>query len=80
MRRIAAFVLVAIAAVPTVAIAHEGNPNYESHVRSLSPPVKGVRVQVVNYDDSLELVNTSGKDVIIDGYDGELGGDGHGRG
>src|SRR5688572_12550506 len=71
MRRIVAFVLVAFAAVPAVAIAHEGNPNYESRVRSMSPGAEGVRVQVVNYDDSLELVNSSGQTVEIEGYDGE---------
>jgi len=57
-------------AVPA-ALAHQGNPNFRSQVRRLTPPLNGIDVQVVNYDDSLELENHSGKTVIVDGYRGE---------
>ena len=55
----------------TPAVAHEGSANYRSTVRSLSPPVDGVDIQVVNYDDRLLLVNRTGRDVEVRGYDGE---------
>jgi hypothetical protein len=45
-------------AVPA-ALAHQGNPNLRSQIRGLTPPLKGIDVQVVNYDDSLELENHS---------------------
>jgi hypothetical protein len=57
-------------AVPA-ALAHQGNPNFRSQIRGLTPPLDGIDVQVVNYDDSLELENHSGKTVIVDGYRGE---------
>jgi hypothetical protein len=65
----AAVVVVAVgwAAAP-LALAHEGNPNFRSQVRSLTPAVDGVGVQVVNYDDSLELQNRSGRTVVVEGY------------
>jgi hypothetical protein len=50
------------------ALAHQGNPNYRSVVKSVSPPVKGVTVNVLNFDDRLLLHNTSGKDVMIYDY------------
>jgi hypothetical protein len=53
------------------ALAHQGNPNFRSEVRTLAPPLKGIDVQVVNYDDSLELRNSSGKTVVVEGYRGE---------
>ncbi len=50
------------------ALAHQGNPNYRSVVRTVSPPVKGVDVSVLNFDDRLLLHNTSGQDVTIFDY------------
>ena len=51
-----------------VALAHQGNPNYRSVVTSVTPPVKGVDLSVLNFDDRLLMHNTSGKDVTIYDY------------
>ncbi len=48
--------------------AHQGNPNFRSEVRHVTPALRGVDVDVVNYDDSLEIRNRSGRDVIVVGY------------
>ena len=70
--RIAAVVALAAscAAVPT-ALAHQGNPNYLSQVDRITPAVSGVTVDVLNRDDRLLLHNTSGEDVVIEGYNEE---------
>ena len=54
-----------------VAFAHQGNPNYRSEVRLLTPATKGVDVSVLNFDDRLLLHNTSGQDVTIMDYKGK---------
>jgi hypothetical protein len=38
---------------------------------SVSPPVRGVHVKVIDIGQRLELTNTSGHDVVVPGYDGE---------
>jgi hypothetical protein len=53
------------------ALAHKGNPNYESRVISVTPAQPGVKVMVLNRDDRLEIVNTSGRTVVIRGYQDE---------
>jgi hypothetical protein len=58
-------------AVAPAALAHQGNPHYRSTVTSVTPPVKGLTVTVLNYDDRLELSNFSGQDVVIDDYKGK---------
>jgi hypothetical protein len=66
-----AVIAVAVAALPTPASAHEGNPDFRSEVNGLEPATDGVSVEVLNYDDSLELRNDSGETVVVEGYDGE---------
>ena len=64
--------LATMVALPTAAaLAHKGNPNFRSDIRGVRPATNGVEVEVLNYDDRLLLTNRSGKDVVIQGYDGE---------
>ena len=62
----AAIVLLLVA---PAALAHQGNPHFRSEVQRIAPPVKGVTVSVLNYDDRLLLRNASGRDVVIDDYE-----------
>ena len=62
--------LFALASAPA-ALAHQGNPNYRSVIDRVSPNVSGLRLQVLNLDDRLELQNTTGKTVVVKGYQGE---------
>jgi hypothetical protein len=62
--------LVALVFAPA-ALAHQGNPNYRSVIDRVSPNVSGLRLQVLNLDDRLELQNTTGKTVTVSGYQGE---------
>jgi hypothetical protein len=53
------------------AAAHQGNPNMRSAVTAITPQTDGITVTVLNNDDRLELHNTSGEDVVIEGYKDE---------
>ena len=50
------------------ASAHEGNPDYESLVRGVTPAIAGFSVEVLNGDDRLGVQNTGRQTVTIDGY------------
>jgi hypothetical protein len=67
---VAAAALLALAVTPA-ASAHQGNPNYRSVIDGVTPKVSGVRLQVLNLDDRLELQNDSGRTVVVQGYNGE---------
>ena len=45
-----------------------GQPQLRSAVNAITPPTDGLTVDVLNLDDRLLLHNTSGKDVVIEGY------------
>lgn len=70
-RILAAAALSALMLVPASAVAHQGNPNYRSTITSVQPAVPGVTLEILNYDDSLELTNRSKQTVVMEGYDGE---------
>lgn len=72
MRRLAPLAAaLALLALPALAPAHEGDPRYRSEVAGIRPAVPGLEVRVLNYDDSLELVNRTGRTIVVEGYDGE---------
>jgi hypothetical protein len=72
MRTVVAVVVAAglLLAAP-VALAHQGNPHFRSQVTGMTPPVKGIAISVLNYDDRLLVQNTSGRPVVIDDYAGK---------
>ena len=70
MRRTALFAALALAGLAAPASAHQGNPDFESLV-TRTPDVDGLRVQVVNGDDSLQVVNTGRQEVVVMGYEDE---------
>ncbi|MEA2382404.1 MAG: hypothetical protein QOH72_2375 [Solirubrobacteraceae bacterium] len=53
------------------AFAHQGNPNYRSVIHGLTPAVPGVKLQVLNFDDRLQLDNRTGKTIVVQGYQKE---------
>jgi hypothetical protein len=71
VRGAAAAALVALCVVAPTAVAHEGNPNYRSQVRTIAPPIDGLEAQVLNYDDRIELRNGGDDTVVVEGYRGE---------
>jgi hypothetical protein len=67
-RVVAAAALVALCALAPPALAHEGNPNYRSEVRAISPPVDGLDVAVLNFDDRIELRYRGNETIVVEGY------------
>ena len=68
---IAAVAAALLLAGAPLAVAHQGNPNMRSAVTAITPQTDGITVTVLNNDDRLELHNTSGKDIVIEGYENE---------
>ena len=74
MKRLTATLALFIFAIlPGMASAHQGNPNFRSEIDSITPARlgQGIQLEIVNFDDHVRLVNKSGKEVVIKGYDGE---------
>jgi hypothetical protein len=70
-RLLAVAVGCACALSATPACAHQGNPNFRSDVRGMTPATVGVTITVLNGDDRLLLTNRSAKTVEVEGYEGE---------
>jgi hypothetical protein len=68
---VACALAVALALPSAVAVAHKGNPNFRSDFRAVAPAIPGIQVQVLNNDDRLLLINRSGNDIVVQGYDDE---------
>jgi hypothetical protein len=64
-----AALLALLAAAP--ASAHQGNPNYRSVIDGVVPNEPGVKIQVLNFDDRLQLDNRTGKNILVRGYQNE---------
>lgn len=72
MRRPAVLLaLLTLLVAAPVAFAHEGNPNYRSAVKGVTPATEGAKFEILNFDDRVLLHNTSGKDVEVFGYEDE---------
>lgn len=71
MRRLLALAVTALAVLPAIALAHEGNPNFRSDITAVAPRASGLKLDVLNGDDRLELINQTGKAVVVDGYNEE---------
>jgi hypothetical protein len=71
LRGAAAGAIAALCVLASPALAHEGNPNYNSEVRAIEPAVDGLKAQVLNHDDRIELRNDTGRTVVLEGYRNE---------
>jgi len=71
MRRtmFAALVPVLACALAAPAMAHQGDPRFDSVLTGAGIP--GLKVQVLNYGDRLLLQNRTGKTVTLQGYENE---------
>jgi hypothetical protein len=70
-RHTAALALAAALVTAAPASAHQANPNFLTRVDAVTPQTRGLTVSVLNRDDQLMLVNGSGKDVTVWGYNDE---------
>ena len=68
IRAAAVTALMALCALAPTAVAHEGNPNYNSKVLAIVPAVDGLEAQVLGSDDRIELRNGSDSVVVVEGY------------
>jgi hypothetical protein len=71
-RMLVAVALAALLAPVATASAHQGNPNFRSAVRAVTPATQGLSVQVLNLDDRFELINRTGRTVEIGGYNNDI--------
>jgi hypothetical protein len=71
IHRFVAVALVALAATPATASAHKGDPNFLSTIKSVTGMPDGVDVSILNREDELLLINRSGRDLMVLGYEGE---------
>lgn len=67
----AAVAAAALLALAAPAAAHEGNPNFRSEITSITPADAGLRAEVLNYDDNVQLFNEGASSVLVRGYEDE---------
>jgi hypothetical protein len=70
-RAVVAGAALCVLVAASTATANQGNANYRSLIGGVTPAVPGVKLQVLNFDDRLALQNTSGKTIVIQGYNRE---------
>jgi hypothetical protein len=70
VRRLLVVGVAALLALPATAFAHKGNPNFRSIITAVAPRADGVKLDVLNGDDRLELINQSKQPVVVYGYEG----------
>jgi hypothetical protein len=71
-RSAAAVVLAALVACPAAAGHGDGAARgFRSTITTVTPALEGLNVQVLQGDDQLEVRNDTGREVTIEGYDGE---------
>jgi hypothetical protein len=60
-------------ALPPSGHAHGGGAarGYTSTVTGVSPPAAGLGLRILEGDDRIELVNDTGREIVVTGYDGE---------
>jgi hypothetical protein len=78
LRRIVASVVMAIGALVATAapaaahtVSGQGSTNYRSTLKSVTPPIPGLHVSVVNLGSDLKLTWTGPTDLTVFGYQGE---------
>jgi hypothetical protein len=70
--RLLAATLAALVACPVAAANGDGAARgYRATITAVRPAVEGLTVEVLGSDDRLVLRNESGREVVIQGYDGE---------
>lgn len=70
---VVAVVAVGLSAPPAAAHTVDGSgpTNYLTEITAVSPDVEGLRLRVLEFGGQLELVNDTGEEVLILGYQGE---------
>jgi MYXO-CTERM domain-containing protein len=71
MRYPSAALAVMLLGLSGTALAAGGYENFRSEVRAVSPPVRGLEVEVIGGDKAVDLRNESGLLVVVEGYDDE---------
>ena len=71
MRRVALCAVFVFALIAAPAAAHKASPKYLSVYNGLKPAIPGVKAQVLGFDNQYELINQTGKTVLIFGYQHE---------
>ncbi|HWT94418.1 MAG TPA: hypothetical protein VN238_15585, partial [Solirubrobacteraceae bacterium] len=70
LRRLALATLALTASLAAPALAHEGNPDFESKVTKIDG-IPGLKAEILNGDDRLLVVYSGSEPLVIEGYKGE---------